>query len=198
MVLNGSMNFKNTVIVLNLWFHSCLALWLTSFLIFTGTSAGNAGGRLCSLHQPVPRLRAAAADGSQVFIFLPSRNHGRVPRWGTFSPSSYCIMNWTVFTFRCSRLWSLMWNVCVWSEMSRARNELQRTPILMDLYHEMEATFVKPSTGIWALPILTPSLKHAVKQGILMDMWLPNAAQSRKKNSSFTRRWLKPTSPVWN
>ncbi|XP_075874046.1 Fanconi anemia group M protein [Nelusetta ayraudi] len=32
-------------------------------------------------------------------------------------------------------------------EMSRARNELQRTPALMDLYHEMEAMFVKPSAG---------------------------------------------------
>lgn len=33
------------------------------------------------------------------------------------------------------------------SEMSRARSELQRTPIFMDLYHEMEAMFVKPSAG---------------------------------------------------
>ncbi|KAF7658730.1 hypothetical protein LDENG_00008670 [Lucifuga dentata] len=32
-------------------------------------------------------------------------------------------------------------------EMSRARNELQRTPIFMDLYHEMEAMFVKASAG---------------------------------------------------
>uniref|UniRef100_A0A668A683 ATP-dependent RNA helicase FANCM n=1 Tax=Myripristis murdjan TaxID=586833 RepID=A0A668A683_9TELE len=32
-------------------------------------------------------------------------------------------------------------------EMSRARNELQRTPIFMDLYKEMEAMFVKPSAG---------------------------------------------------
>ncbi|TMS21548.1 Fanconi anemia group M protein [Larimichthys crocea] len=32
-------------------------------------------------------------------------------------------------------------------EMSRARNELQRTPIFMDLYREMEAMFVKPSAG---------------------------------------------------
>ncbi|XP_071355094.1 Fanconi anemia group M protein isoform X2 [Trachinotus anak] len=32
-------------------------------------------------------------------------------------------------------------------EMSRARNELQRTPTFMDLYHEMEAMFVKPSAG---------------------------------------------------
>ncbi|XP_051942224.1 Fanconi anemia group M protein isoform X2 [Hippocampus zosterae] len=29
-------------------------------------------------------------------------------------------------------------------EMSRARNELQRTPVFMDLYHEMEANFRKP------------------------------------------------------
>uniref|UniRef100_A0A671VAZ7 ATP-dependent RNA helicase FANCM n=1 Tax=Sparus aurata TaxID=8175 RepID=A0A671VAZ7_SPAAU len=32
-------------------------------------------------------------------------------------------------------------------EMSRARNELQRTPTFMDLYHEMEAMFLKPSAG---------------------------------------------------
>nr|XP_046268211.1 Fanconi anemia group M protein isoform X2 [Scatophagus argus] len=32
-------------------------------------------------------------------------------------------------------------------EMSRARNELQRTPTFMDLYHEMEAMFTKPSAG---------------------------------------------------
>ncbi|XP_041809701.1 Fanconi anemia group M protein isoform X2 [Chelmon rostratus] len=32
-------------------------------------------------------------------------------------------------------------------EMSRARNELQRTPTFMDLYNEMEAMFVKPSAG---------------------------------------------------
>nr|XP_043903521.1 Fanconi anemia group M protein isoform X1 [Solea senegalensis] len=32
-------------------------------------------------------------------------------------------------------------------EMSRARNELQRTPVFMDLYCEMEAMFVKPSAG---------------------------------------------------
>ncbi|XP_070776576.1 Fanconi anemia group M protein [Enoplosus armatus] len=32
-------------------------------------------------------------------------------------------------------------------EMSRARNELQRTPTFMDLYHEMEAMFLNPSAG---------------------------------------------------
>ncbi|XP_076605192.1 Fanconi anemia group M protein [Chaetodon auriga] len=32
-------------------------------------------------------------------------------------------------------------------EMSRAKNELQRTPTFMDLYNEMEAMFVKPSAG---------------------------------------------------
>ncbi|XP_026185210.1 Fanconi anemia group M protein isoform X2 [Mastacembelus armatus] len=32
-------------------------------------------------------------------------------------------------------------------DMSRVRNELQRTPTFMDLYHEMEAMFVKPSAG---------------------------------------------------
>lgn len=34
------------------------------------------------------------------------------------------------------------------SEMSRAKNELQRTPTFMDLYHEMEAVFVRPPAGI--------------------------------------------------
>ncbi|XP_028422471.1 Fanconi anemia group M protein isoform X1 [Perca flavescens] len=32
-------------------------------------------------------------------------------------------------------------------DMSRARNELQRTPTLVDLYREMEAMFVKPPAG---------------------------------------------------
>ncbi|XP_028995412.1 Fanconi anemia group M protein isoform X2 [Betta splendens] len=32
-------------------------------------------------------------------------------------------------------------------EMTRARNELQRTPSFMDLYSDMEKTFVKPSAG---------------------------------------------------
>ncbi|XP_044230409.1 Fanconi anemia group M protein [Thunnus albacares] len=32
-------------------------------------------------------------------------------------------------------------------EMTRARNELQRTPTFIDLYQEMEAMFVKPSAG---------------------------------------------------
>ncbi|XP_068608350.1 Fanconi anemia group M protein [Brachionichthys hirsutus] len=32
-------------------------------------------------------------------------------------------------------------------EMSRTRNELQRTPNFMDLYHKMEALFVNPSAG---------------------------------------------------
>ncbi|XP_037342518.2 Fanconi anemia group M protein [Pungitius pungitius] len=32
-------------------------------------------------------------------------------------------------------------------EMPRARNELQRTPVFVDLYHEMQAMFVKPSAG---------------------------------------------------
>nr|XP_054597628.1 Fanconi anemia group M protein isoform X1 [Nothobranchius furzeri] len=32
-------------------------------------------------------------------------------------------------------------------EMSRAKNELQRTPMFMDLYHEMETVFLKPPAG---------------------------------------------------
>lgn len=89
-VLNTWMTFKNTVLL----FWKCrftAALWLTSFRIFTGTSAGNAGGRLCPLHQPVPRLRAANADGAQVSLFLHPRDHGRVPRWVTSTPSACCI-----------------------------------------------------------------------------------------------------------
>lgn len=46
----------------------------------------------------------------------------------------------------------MMFDICILhalfgSEMSRARNELQRTPTLVDLYREMEAMFVKPSAG---------------------------------------------------
>lgn len=37
------------------------------------------------------------------------------------------------------------------TEMSRARNELQRTPTFMDLYRDMEGMFVKPSAGTQAL-----------------------------------------------
>lgn len=39
---------------------------------------------------------------------------------------------------------------CTWwdTEMSRARNELQRTPVFMDLYQEMEAMFAKQSAGM--------------------------------------------------
>lgn len=42
------------------------------------------------------------------------------------------------------------------AEMSRAKNELLRTSMFMDLYQEMEAMFVKPSSGTGAL-ILTTS-----------------------------------------
>ncbi|XP_068194449.1 Fanconi anemia group M protein [Antennarius striatus] len=53
-------------------------------------------------------------------------------------------------------------------EMSRARNELQRTPNFMELYHEMEAMFVKPSAGpdepfIYSHPKLT-KLEEVVLQ----------------------------------
>lgn len=33
------------------------------------------------------------------------------------------------------------------SETSRARNELQRSPVFMDLYREMEALFLNPTKG---------------------------------------------------
>uniref|UniRef100_A0A3Q2P0E2 ATP-dependent RNA helicase FANCM n=1 Tax=Fundulus heteroclitus TaxID=8078 RepID=A0A3Q2P0E2_FUNHE len=36
-------------------------------------------------------------------------------------------------------------------QMSRAKNELQRTPTFMDLYREMETMFLKPPDGTWIL-----------------------------------------------
>ncbi|XP_029350405.1 Fanconi anemia group M protein isoform X1 [Echeneis naucrates] len=53
-------------------------------------------------------------------------------------------------------------------EMSRARNELQRTPTFMDLYREMEAMFMKPSAGpdepfVYSHPKLQ-KLEHVVQQ----------------------------------
>lgn len=34
------------------------------------------------------------------------------------------------------------------SEMTRARNELQRTPIFVQLYHDMEQMFMRPPAGV--------------------------------------------------
>ena len=84
-------------------------------------------------------------------------SRGRSPRFQAFS-----VFSSTLSTDTCAREhffvsapWvyshSLMHNAKVFalfgSEMSRARNELQRTPAFMELYHEMEAMFVKPSAG---------------------------------------------------
>lgn len=46
----------------------------------TATTAGNAGGHLCPLHQFVPRLRAADADGTSMSLLLHPRNHRRIKR----------------------------------------------------------------------------------------------------------------------
>lgn len=48
-----------------------------------GSTAGDAWGRLCPLHQPVPRLRAAGADGPPIALLLRPGNHGRVQRSAT-------------------------------------------------------------------------------------------------------------------
>lgn len=181
------MYFKIQCCCLDIWhkFSLTVVFWPTSASspIFTGTSAGNTGGRLCPLHQPVSRLRAADADGTQISVFLHPRNHGRVQRSVTLTPAlcytpkmiSFSLLLtphcWSVFLnwFSVMSVFDL-WILC--SEMSRARNELQRTPTLMDLYHEMEAMFMKPSAGIWAF-FVTDTFKHVTEGGILMYIWIP-------------------------
>uniref|UniRef100_A0A8D3BDK8 ATP-dependent RNA helicase FANCM n=1 Tax=Scophthalmus maximus TaxID=52904 RepID=A0A8D3BDK8_SCOMX len=70
-------------------------------------------------------------------------------------------------------------------EMSRARNELQRTPTFIDLYHEMEAMFVKPSAGpdesfIYSHPKLE-KLEGVVLQHFILS------AESSTDNDESTR-----------
>lgn len=83
-------------------------------------------------------------------------SRGRSPRFQAFSvfssTSLHCIReHFFISSSVPPYLHPLMHNAEVFalfgSEMSRARNELQRTPTFMDLYHEMEAMFLKPSAG---------------------------------------------------
>lgn len=58
------------------------------------------------------------------------------------------VNSFALFQPRLIQTYSHVWTVSMYySEMSRTKNELQRTPTFMDLYHEMEAMFVKPSAG---------------------------------------------------
>lgn len=117
------MHFKIPWCCLDIWhkFSLTVVLWPTPhpILIFTGTSAGNARRRLCPLHQLVPRLRAANADGAQISLFLHPRNHGRVQRSVTLAPA-LCyipkIISFSLFLtpdyWSVSLNWSLFCNVC--------------------------------------------------------------------------------------
>ncbi|KAM6968659.1 Fanconi anemia group M protein [Tautogolabrus adspersus] len=65
-------------------------------------------------------------------------------------------------------------------EMSRARNELQRTPTFMDLYHEMETMFVKPSAGPDE-PFIYSHPKLEKLEGVVLQhfkLWAESSADS--------------------
>lgn len=55
------------------------------------------------------------------------------------------------------------------SEMSRAKNELQRTPTFMDLYHEMETMFLKPPDGTWIIRICRTQTQYLAE--LLLSLW---------------------------
>ncbi|KAK2825963.1 hypothetical protein Q5P01_020177 [Channa striata] len=74
-------------------------------------------------------------------------------------------------------------------EMSRARNELQRTPTFMDLYHEMESMFVKPSAGpdesfIYSHPKLEKLEEVVVKH---FRLWAESSAVNNGRQEVNTR-----------
>ncbi|XP_026194873.1 Fanconi anemia group M protein isoform X2 [Anabas testudineus] len=74
-------------------------------------------------------------------------------------------------------------------EMSRARNELQRTPTFMDLYRDMEGMFVKPSAGpdepfIYSHPKLE-KLEEVVLQHF--TLWAESSADSNGPQEVSTR-----------
>lgn len=48
--------------------------------ISTGSTAGDAGGRLRHLHQLVPWLRAVDANGAAIALLLHPGHHGRIQR----------------------------------------------------------------------------------------------------------------------
>lgn len=65
-------------------------------------------------------------------------------------------------------------------EMSRARNELQRTPAFMDLYNEMEAMFVKPADGLEETFIYSHPKLERLEQVVLQHFrqWAERTAGS--------------------
>nr|XP_020446624.1 LOW QUALITY PROTEIN: Fanconi anemia group M protein [Monopterus albus] len=67
-------------------------------------------------------------------------------------------------------------------EMSRARNELQRTPTFMDLYHEMEAMFVKPSAGLDEPFIYSHPKLEKLEEVVLQHfrLWAESSADSNE------------------
>ncbi|XP_068436612.1 Fanconi anemia group M protein isoform X2 [Clinocottus analis] len=74
-------------------------------------------------------------------------------------------------------------------EMIRARNELQRTPVFMDLYQEMHAMFVKPSSGpdepfIYSHPKLE-KLEEVVLQHF--RQWAESSADNKGPQELSTR-----------
>ncbi|KAM3871224.1 Fanconi anemia group M protein [Diretmus argenteus] len=74
-------------------------------------------------------------------------------------------------------------------EMSRARNELQRTPTFMDLYHEMEAMFLRPSAGpdepfVYSHPKLQ-KLEEVVLQHF--RLWAGSSADDRSSSAAVSR-----------
>ncbi|XP_076021603.1 Fanconi anemia group M protein [Genypterus blacodes] len=71
-------------------------------------------------------------------------------------------------------------------EMSRARNELQRTPTFMDLYHEMEAMFVKPSTDPEASFVYSHPKLKTLEEVVLQHFrtWADNSATSTTSAST--------------
>lgn len=61
-----------------------------ALLLSIESTAGNAGGRLCPLHQPLPRLRATDTDGPPIALLLHPGNHGRIQRSVTLPPGFLC------------------------------------------------------------------------------------------------------------
>lgn len=135
--------------------------WLLRVLLLsTGSTAGCSRGGFCPLHQPVPWLRAPDADGAPIALPLFPGDHGWIQRWVTlpsgcinvfFFPCIFTLLSSPqCFTVLSMRHKVYFWFLTCWCylEMSRAKNELQRTPTFMDLYQELEAMFVKQSTGM--------------------------------------------------
>lgn len=79
-------------------------------LLLSGFSPGSAGGRLCPLHQPVPRLRAADPDGAPVVFLLPTGNHGRIQR---SVPFFYVMLRTFSHTFQLDFVGLCVMRVCV-------------------------------------------------------------------------------------